>query len=161
MLCCYRSSDESDVKDDAVAIFKKYDLNGDGFIDKKECKKMLNEKKSNGSDEISDSFIEHRMRYADENGDGKISLDEFIKLWGKKRTQENHKRAFFRMFDSDGDGFIDEEDIERGMNELYYGKFSDSYIAEIRNFCGKADLDGDGKLSLDEYMKAEPLWLPW
>ncbi|XP_045182503.1 neo-calmodulin-like [Mercenaria mercenaria] len=57
--------------------FRIFDRDGNGTIDRKELKhamKMLGE-------ELSDEEVEQMMKEADENGDGKINFEEFLRLW--------------------------------------------------------------------------------
>lgn len=74
-----KMKEEKMEQDDAekVALFKKYDLNGDGFIDKEELKKLLIEKRS----DVTDKLVKDLMRWYDCDEDGKISLDEFRSAW--------------------------------------------------------------------------------
>lgn len=57
--------------------FRIFDRDGNGTIDRKELKhamKMLGE-------DLTDDEVEQMMKEADENGDGKINFDEFLRLW--------------------------------------------------------------------------------
>ena len=55
--------------------FKEFDKNGDGFITKKEFKKVV--QKRNGV-RISAEQLDVMLKDADKNGDGKIDYDEFV-----------------------------------------------------------------------------------
>lgn len=56
--------------------FSIYDTNNDGFITKDELRHML----ETLGDHPSEEQIDRMMKDADLNGDGKISLEEFISL---------------------------------------------------------------------------------
>ena len=55
------------------------DVNKDGYLSKEEFAKIL--KSQNES--ISDEEIEKMMKVVDENGDGKIQFEEFVKAFVK------------------------------------------------------------------------------
>merc|ERR1712113_1243782 len=57
------------------AAFKEADLDGSGFLEKGEVKKLL-EKESSGNDAPSAAEVEACMSQADRNNDGRIDLDE-------------------------------------------------------------------------------------
>ncbi|KAK7499746.1 hypothetical protein BaRGS_00009087 [Batillaria attramentaria] len=59
----------------AKALFKKYDTNGDGVLDRDELRRLLRDL-SGGK--MTDSEMDQILRDADKNGDNKIALDEFI-----------------------------------------------------------------------------------
>jgi Ca2+-binding EF-hand superfamily protein len=60
--------------DDVRATFEKADLNGDGYLDKRELTALM--KKLSGR-EPSSKDISAMMKEADTNGDGKLSFKEF------------------------------------------------------------------------------------
>ena len=64
----------SSVEEELAEEFKKLDVNGDGYIDIEELKKVL----SFGDDKLSDQEVEEVIKEFDTNGDGKITLQEFI-----------------------------------------------------------------------------------
>eukprot|EP00931_Biecheleriopsis_adriatica_P066788 TRINITY_DN41060_c0_g1_i1.p1 TRINITY_DN41060_c0_g1~~TRINITY_DN41060_c0_g1_i1.p1 ORF type:complete len:388 (+),score=66.73 TRINITY_DN41060_c0_g1_i1:48-1211(+) len=64
----------SQVGDRVVELFKKFDLNGDGTIDKGELKTIL---LLLYKGEFTDAQIEASMAVADKNGDGQIDYDEW------------------------------------------------------------------------------------
>ena len=55
--------------------FAVMDTNGDGVVTKEELKNLL---KGLG-EEVNDEVVEEMIKIADENGDGKIQFDEFVK----------------------------------------------------------------------------------
>jgi calcium-binding protein CML len=57
-------------------MFKEFDLDSNGYIDKEELKKGT---KSLGLN-FDDATIEQMLQDADKNKDGKIQLDEFISI---------------------------------------------------------------------------------
>ena len=55
--------------------FAVMDSNGDGVVTKDELKNLL---KGLGED-VTDDIVDEMIKIADENGDGKIQFDEFVK----------------------------------------------------------------------------------
>lgn len=59
-----------------LQIFKRFDQDGDGFIEKEELGKLL----SKLDEEATSEELDGMMKIADENGDGVVSYEEFVKL---------------------------------------------------------------------------------
>lgn len=58
----------------------------------------------------------------------------------------------FRMYDSDGDGYISETELEAGMRQVMGQGMADSQLALIvKHTLAAHDADGDGRLSLPEF----------
>ena len=60
---------------------------------------------------------------------------------------EEHIAQSFRMFDTDGDGLINEDELRITINN-HWEPIDDSEINEIIT---EADLDGDGEIDLKEF----------
>merc|ERR1711892_542128 len=99
---------------DAKAAFQRFDINGDGVMDKGEMKEMMN---SASGKKVSDGEVDALFKKGDLDGDGEIDMHEFIRLMfpacseGISRLQKsfanlNEVKAAFRKFDADGDGHI-------------------------------------------------------
>jgi len=61
-----------------VSVFKKYDTDGNGFIDRDELPRLL--KKIFLEEEINDQIVQNAMKIFDTNVDGQISQMEFLKF---------------------------------------------------------------------------------
>ena len=58
----------------------------------------------------------------------------------------------FRAYDTDGDGFISEAELEAGMRHMVGGGMADAQLAAIAaHTLAEHDSDGDGHLSLEEF----------
>ena len=102
-------------------IFRIFDVNSDGEITKKELKKMLKDMhgliKADNADKATDEMIATTtLAEMDEDGDGRITLDEYIKACLEK--EEFSKMLTMKIIDI----FIDEdqeEDIESAESTIF------------------------------------------
>ena len=78
MATFYDTGDESKL----VELFKIYDRDGNGSIEKEELKTVISEI---SGDHVSDEEVNEMFVEADSNKDGKIQLDEFITLMKMKK----------------------------------------------------------------------------
>ncbi|TDE39953.1 EF-hand domain-containing protein [Nonomuraea mesophila] len=69
----------------AEAEFRRFDADGDGLLTAAEIR-QANE--ALGGQGVSESEIEAFIRSADNDGDGRIALDEFLGLVGQGRHQK-------------------------------------------------------------------------
>ncbi|KNC75266.1 hypothetical protein SARC_12204 [Sphaeroforma arctica JP610] len=90
---------------------------------------------------------------ADLNGDGVISIDEFIGMMARRivhtkgEKEENIKRVF-EIFDRDGSGKIDRNELAYVLNEVLDQDCSEEQIEQIIK---EADLEGDGEINYQEF----------
>jgi len=89
-------------------IFRVFDVNSDGFITKKELQKLLKDMhgliKADDADKATDEMIATTtLTEMDENGDGRITLEEYIKACLEK--EEFSKMLTLKIIDI----FIDED----------------------------------------------------
>lgn len=128
-----------------------------GVINKEEFKEVM---KQMG---VVDSFLQDLIfNVFDDNKDGSINFQEFVTaLSVMTRGDPNEKLEFaFSMYDLDGNGFIDKEEMTKIMESFYKlvgplvtfsGKKYDSPSQLVDEFFEAMDLNGDGKISLEEY----------
>merc|ERR1719309_929099 len=137
---------------DAKSAFQKFDINGDGVMDKDEMKKMMGF--AAGKD-VSSSEVDAMFKKGDLDGDGQIDMQEFIKLMFPQtsssltKLQEKYKslnevRAAFRKCDSDGDGHISLNEL-RAMMSGFSG-------AEVDAVFALADKDQSGGIDFNEFI---------
>ena len=73
-------------QEEAKMMFKMFDTNGDGYIDKKELVKYMKEMVCDDDDDDSDLKLMMKLivASADEDEDGKLNYEEFTKMMDKK-----------------------------------------------------------------------------
>merc|ERR1719438_269658 len=131
---------------DVKAAFKRFDADGDGHITKSELQQVMNG--------FSASEVESIFALGDKDSSGGIDYQEFIalmlpnapatisKLAMSFRSVSNVKESF-KKFDANGDGAISRSELKNGM------KVSD---AELDIVFALGDLDGDGEISMSEFV---------
>merc|ERR1719282_634130 len=126
---------------DIKAAFKRLDVNGDGQI----CR-----------DELRNGM---RLSDADLDGDGEISLGEFIRVMSPLTATAlaRFRNTFtaiedvvsaFRIIDSNNDGALSKKELEAGMNS-FGKKFSQ---VEIDSVFSLADVNSDGEINYSEFV---------
>jgi len=137
---------------DAKAAFQRFDINGDGVMDKEEMKQMMN---SASGKKVSDGEVNALFQKGDLDGDGQVDMHEFIRLMfpacseGISKLQKsfanlNEVKAAFRKFDADGDGHITRQELKGVM-----AKFSDS---EVDAVFALGDRDQSGGIDYVEFI---------
>lgn len=130
---------------DAFAMF---DIDGGGTIETHELKQVLTEL----GDQPTDEEIEEMILLVDENGDGEIDFDEFVNLMRLRMgdsgdDNEQKLRDVFDIFDADGSGGIDRNEMRMLMKKLAQTLTDD----EIDAIMQEVDADGDGEISFEEF----------
>ena len=83
-------------------------------------------------------------------GNGVISFEEFLDMMTARISDRNTRddiERVFKLFDSNRNGEISLDDMKRVAKELGED-ISEKELAEI---ISRADLDGDNKLTLDDF----------
>ncbi|CAH2033974.1 unnamed protein product [Thlaspi arvense] len=128
------------------AVFKKFDVNGDGKISSKELGAIM----ANLGHEVPEEELQKAITEIDQKGDGYINFEEFVELNTKGMDQndvlENLKDAF-SVYDIDGNGSISAEELHEVLRSLG----DECSIAECRKMIGGVDKDGDGTIDFDEF----------
>ena len=139
----WKASQARHAKWNMAKVFKKFDVDDDGFLELGELKRAfraLGLKKRSGEDLEID---EKTFKSFDTNGDGKVSLEEFEanlhektrakieeklngdwkfdpELWNasiERHAQPNFAKIF-KLFDADGDGFLDLRELKRAFRAI-------------------------------------------
>jgi Ca2+-binding EF-hand superfamily protein len=141
--------------------FSKTDKNGDGYLDVDEILVQAQASFSAGNKlEYLVTYIQ-MMRRADRDHDGRVSLQEYLAHKALWRAQRQRIEAKFKAADSNGDGFLDAAEIEVEARQHYAilkqvreitGTFAEHHKA-MRAWILQADTNGDGKISVEEYVQ--------
>jgi|UniRef100_A0A7S4C7L6 serine/threonine-protein phosphatase 2B regulatory subunit len=93
----------------------------DGLIDRKEFRQMMVESDSSRNFVFYDALF----RSFDRDGSGDIDFSEFVQalalFHGKaagSQSQEERAKFFFGLYDSDGDGVISKQDLQKVLTEV-------------------------------------------
>ena len=133
-----------DEKAEAQETFNFFDKDHDGKISLDEFRNVV----MLLCDTATDEDITEMLKEVDLNGDGEIDFEEFYAAVKKESTPEGIEEAF-KTFDKNKDGFITAEELRRTMESMGE-RVSKEEIDEIIE---KADLNGDGKISIEEFLK--------
>ena len=123
--------------------------------------------RSMGQNPTEDEVLNLVIEY-DVNGDGTIDFDEFLEMMRKQAEQQDNSaelKEAFKIFDRDGNGYIDAAELkkvgrtrlDRNMKDYFvqvvtlYGERLS--LEEAEELLSEADLDGDGKLDFQEFVK--------
>ncbi|KAG6495396.1 hypothetical protein ZIOFF_043202 [Zingiber officinale] len=147
-----RSPMAEQLTDDQIAEFKEafslFDKDGDGCITTKELGTVMRSLGQNPTEaELQDMINE-----VDADGNGTIDFPEFLNLMARKMKDtdsEEELREAFRVFDKDQNGFISAAELRHVMTNLGE-KLTDEEVDEMIR---EADVDGDGQINYDEFVK--------
>lgn len=130
-LLCFRQFVSSSAE--FMAAWRRYDTDRSGYIEANELKGFLSDllQKANRhyDDEKLQEYTHTILKMFDTNGDGKLGLSEMarllpiqenflLKFQGVKLTADQFN-AIFNYYDKDGNGYIDEHELEALLRDLY------------------------------------------
>ena len=135
-------------------LFSNFDNDGDGNISQPEFLKML----SSLGYTISAQEVSQMVNSFDHNGDGEMDFSEFMNMvkylksngyqYGKEAL-ENKIRKAFSILDANQDGYLSRAELRYVLcntgNRLSSAEFDD--------FLKTFDLDNDGHVSCEEYIR--------
>ncbi|CAK8543507.1 unnamed protein product [Lathyrus sativus] len=123
------------------------DKNSDGFITEDELTTTI---KSLGVNPTKEE-IQNMVTEVDINGRGSIAFEEFLNIMSTKMKENISKelKDAFRVFDRDQDEYISAIELKDVMMRLGE-RLTDE---EVEQMIREADLDGDGKVSYEEFAK--------
>ncbi|KAL0227840.1 hypothetical protein RCL1_003983 [Eukaryota sp. TZLM3-RCL] len=96
--------------------------------------------------------IRRILSEVDKEGKGVIDFNDFLTIMTEKISSRNPREEMlkaFRLFDDDNTGSISFKNLKRVARELGE-QMADE---EIEEMIQEADLDGDGVVSLEEFMR--------
>jgi Ca2+-binding EF-hand superfamily protein len=121
-----------------------FDKNGDNRISPVELAEVMKYLGLNPTKSEIDKMIE----VVDTNCNGYVDYDEFISMMTqtkiKPRSEEEELKEIFKVFDINGDGFINEYEIKAKMQDLGEN-LSD---ADVKKMIEAADINGDGLIDI-------------
>jgi len=130
------------------AAFELFDRDRDGTITTKELGTVM----KNLGQNPSETELEEMIKQVDLDGNGTIDFKEFLGLMVRKMkdtdTEEELLEAF-KVFDRDGNGFITSHELRHVMSNLGQSLSPE----EIEEMVREADVDGDGQINFDEFVK--------
>uniref|UniRef100_A0A0D9Y176 EF-hand domain-containing protein n=1 Tax=Leersia perrieri TaxID=77586 RepID=A0A0D9Y176_9ORYZ len=139
--------------------FSFFDKDGDGCITLEELDTVV---RSLGQNPTREELAE-MIRDVDADGNGTIEFAEFLALMARKKKASSSSsshveeeddadeelREAFKVFDKDQDGLISAAELRHVMISLGE-KLSDE---EVEQMIREADLDGDGQVNFDEFVR--------
>ncbi|KAI3459435.1 hypothetical protein Pfo_016098 [Paulownia fortunei] len=128
--------------------FSLFDKDGDGCITIEELATVIRSLDQNPTEEELQDMINE----VDSDGNGTIEFAEFLNLMAKKMKEtdaEEELKEAFKVFDKDQNGYISANELRHVMINLGE-KLTDE---EVEQMISEADLDGDGQVNYDEFVK--------
>merc|ERR1712060_653737 len=109
--------------------FDRLDKNGDGALDASELSLLLIDMGFTKTQAHSEAL--KIIQSTDDDRSGEIEFNEFAQIWQRKllSVNESYIHAVFTVFDEDGDGTIDAQELAKVLNMQSAG--DDEKIAEI------------------------------
>jgi len=158
----YTDSLAPDTKEMLTTVFRKFDAHGNGSVSGAELGNLM---RSVGMFPTDDE-VEDLLQHMDTDGEGGIELDEFLAHMAdqielrKKVDPEHDFKEAFQVFDKDGNGHVDSDELRRVLVECGRMKLTEE---EADEFIGLVDADGDGMLDYSEFVQlfTEKLGLPY
>ena len=144
--------------------FVALDIDGDGDISIKELESLLRSIKRKLR--MTDKDITKLVSDTDRNGDGRVSIEEFLKMIEIDNVKDRslkrdiiHKamiqragvRKQFERYDKDGSGAINRQEFKNIVQHRYMSAISEEQLDELMN---KADKDRSGLIDYEEFLSA-------
>ncbi|CAD6187558.1 unnamed protein product [Caenorhabditis auriculariae] len=147
--CCSRKSKKTQQhdfgeirEDDLKVIFREFDINGDGFIQRNELKAVMQKMGQSPTDEELNAMFNS----ADRDNDGNIDFSEFI-LIARANPLSLSLKAVFEELDVDGDGCITRSELRTAFQRMGHA-LTDQDIKAIYKH---VDVNNDGKINFQEF----------
>ena len=138
-----------ELKKEYQDAFEMFDKDKDGTITAKE---LANVMETLTGEKPSLNEINSMIKEVDLNSDGKIELEEFITLMMKNSPdtqQEEEVINAFRVFDKEGNGLIQTDELKHIMMTIGDKMTED----EADEMIHEADIDGDGTINYEEFVR--------
>lgn len=139
--------------------FDMFDHDKDGRITSSELQTVMKALRL----EPTDAEVRRMISQVDIDGNGSVEFNEFIVMMScrmqqqsliddemrRQQKEEDEVRQAFRIFDIDGDGLIDAQELRLTMQNLGENLTDDDVRAMIKS----ADKNGDGKIDYEEFVR--------
>ena len=137
---------EDDIRDTQERIFKKYDRNRDGTLDKRELRNALSELNL----DVSSDEATAALRKFDADGSGSLGMSEFMRLASMLApiASDDVIKAF-KKYDANGTGALDRQELEAALKEMGLNMSSKEVGAAMKS----VDADNNGRLDLTEFAR--------
>merc|ERR1711874_673345 len=137
-------------------LIKNADKDGDGLIPAGELKTMM--LKMDPDEEDADLTVNMMIRMCAHDASRKIKPEELMSFMidgPKKKDPKEDAKRMFRMFDTDGDGFIGKKELHAYFKEMMGDDDDDDSFIKMTAamMIASADEDEDGKLNYEEFTK--------
>lgn len=172
-LLLFRFDNPLDSSVEFMKLWRRYDADGSGYIEADELKQFLGDllKEAHKSQEVTEDqliqYTDTMLQVFDSNKDGKLQLSEMAKLLpvkenflnrqvfkgSTKLTREDIERVFV-MYDRDGNGTIENEELRGFLKDLLELVKKDYDTNDLEDFeetiMKGCDFNRDGKISKKE-----------
>lgn len=135
------------------------DEDSNGALNKLEFKHFLHPEES---EHMRDIVVTETLDDIDKDGDGKISIEEYIGDMFKAEDPDsepdwvkNEREAFKENRDENNDGYMDSEEVRHWILPADY----DHTEAEAKHLLYESDSDGDSKLTKEEILDKYDLFV--
>ena len=129
--------------------FKSIDTNHNNELDLNELEAFMER------NNFEKEFAHLAIKLFDENNDGQISFNEFVKFAQALSKLDSDpillQKMLFATLDKDDSGYLEENEIRAFFQDFSSEPITDE---EIHNIIENLDTNEDGKLSFEEIMKA-------
>jgi Ca2+-binding EF-hand superfamily protein len=143
--------------------FRLKDLDRSGYLDRYEIRFLLTEITRNHHLPPPNQYdIDRFIQKYDANGDKKISEEEFVDGFfgfypNQRNLFDNDKKQkliqIFRQLDRDGNNYVSFNELKKAIVEIGY-RFNISFSqAKLQGFFRYYDINGDGRISLEEFLE--------
>jgi len=126
--------------------FQQFDTDQDGQVSSREVGYIMRSVGQNPSE----AEIQDMVMAVDKDGTGSIDFPEFLMMMALKFNTENAEeevREAFKVFDGDGNGYINRQELSVVMANIGEKLSPD----EIQAMIDEADVDGDGQINYEEF----------